>query len=291
MADHRDRLRRELTALALEGVGMLMHEAPQALSADERKSYAATLEKSIRAERRRRRGRAARTERSGDSDELSSLRFQPLSDGYQYWYSRALPVIGQLLPDRYQEFRDLYRLEKRRDVNVMTYTVSDYLQGVSVTSGYGDWARDEFNWRAVGLSRFRAQVEILTSAKGRLDSLLSNISGVLEAELADDELAAARNLLAARQLRSAGVVSGVVLERHLKRVMAQHEISSRRKLTLAVLNDALKDANIYDVPQWRKIQRLADLRNLAAHDGDRDPRADEIEELIDGVAKIVSTVF
>jgi hypothetical protein len=54
---------------------------------------------------------------------------------YQRWYSQALAVIEQLLPERYDEFRDLYRPEKRKEIDVTTYGIADYLAGVRVTRG------------------------------------------------------------------------------------------------------------------------------------------------------------
>lgn len=53
---------------------------------------------------------------------------------YQGWYSRALPVVKQLAPDRYQEFEELYgkgTKEKVRDAS--TFTIKDYLLGLRVT--------------------------------------------------------------------------------------------------------------------------------------------------------------
>lgn len=57
------------------------------------------------------------------------------------------------------------------------------------------------------------------------------------------------------------------------------------------LNDTLKNAGVIEVATWRFIQHLADLRNLCDHKKDRDPTAQEITELIDGVAKISKTVY
>src|SRR5215207_2346512 len=48
---------------------------------------------------------------------------------YQKWYTQALPVIRQLLPERYVEFQEQYRQEKRKEINALTYTISDYLSG------------------------------------------------------------------------------------------------------------------------------------------------------------------
>ena len=56
-------------------------------------------------------------------------------------------------------------------------------------------------------------------------------------------------------------------------------------------NDALKEGGVIDIPQWRFIQRLGDLRNLCDHNKDREPTKDEVAELIDGVDKLTKTVF
>ena len=37
------------------------------------------------------------------------------STDYQLWYSRALPIVKQLLPDRYEEFQLCYKNDKRRN--------------------------------------------------------------------------------------------------------------------------------------------------------------------------------
>jgi hypothetical protein len=87
------------------------------------------------------------------------------------------------------------------------------------------------------------------------------------------------------------VVAGVVLERHLHRVIQNRGITFRKKPLLANLNQALKYAGAYDVPQWRQIQRLTDLRNLCAHADERDPTREEVDELLKGAEKVVVTVF
>ncbi|MCH7787417.1 MAG: hypothetical protein IIC22_07890, partial [Chloroflexi bacterium] len=58
-----------------------------------------------------------------------------------------------------------------------------------------------------------------------------------------------------------------------------------------VFYENLKSAGVVDIPDWRFIQRLGDLRNLCDHNKDREPTKDEINELIDGVEKITKTLF
>jgi hypothetical protein len=208
---------------------------------------------------------------------------------YQRWYSKAMRVIEQLLPDRYQEFKELYRFDKRpKELDVTTYTVSDYIHGTVVSRG-GVKRFDPVN---VGMGKMKDQIDILASARDRLDSILADIEGSLEATLLDDELATANELLKAKHVRSAGAVAGVALERHLKAVADNHGVSlGRKKPQIGSLNDALKEARVFDNPRWREVQRLGDIRNLCAHDGEREPKTEEVRELIESTERIIKTVF
>lgn len=213
---------------------------------------------------------------------------EPLHSGYQSWYSKALPLVRHALPDRYEEFTDLYRLPKRKEIRADTFTISDYLQGLSVNRG-GQALFDHF---AAFCNAFQRQLEILESAVNRLDSILGDIEGVLQGELFDNELAAAEELLTKGHFRAAGALAGVSLEVHLRHVCQQHQVSMGKKdPTIAELNDALKNANVIDVPAWREIQRLGDIRNHCAHKKTRDPKPDEVEDLIRGTRKYVKTLF
>jgi hypothetical protein len=105
---------------------------------------------------------------------------------------------------------------------------------------------------------------------------------MIQADFFDSELDTARELLKCGFLGGAGVVAGVVLEAHLAQVCTNHGISSRKKNpTIADYNELLKENNIIDVPQWRFIQRLGDLRNICGHKRDREPTKDETAELVD----------
>ena len=79
----------------------------------------------------------------------------------------------------------------------------------------------------------------------------------------------------------------MVLEKHLAQVSANHNVSIRAKdPTISKFNEALKGAAVLDVPGWRQIQRLGDIRNLCAHNAQREPTSEEVIELIDGVGKL-----
>lgn len=125
-----------------------------------------------------------------------------------------------------------------------------------------------------------------------LDLKLKDISGVLQADLFDNELEAAKELLEKGHVRAPGVLAGVTLERHLAHVSDKHNLKlSKKKPSISDYNDALKNSGIYDVPDWRLIQRLGDIRNLCVHSKGREPTKDEVRELIDGVSKVIKTIF
>jgi hypothetical protein len=136
------------------------------------------------------------------------------------------------------------------------------------------------------------QLGILNAAINAAPSVLYDIRAVVRAEFMDSDIDSAKELIKAGHLRSAGVVCGVVLEKHLREIGVRHSIKFRKKdVTISDANDELKKNSIIDVPMWRLIQRLADIRNLCAHSKERDPKKDEVEDLIIGTEKVIKEVF
>jgi len=206
---------------------------------------------------------------------------------YQPWYSEAKTLIRQLLPDRLSDFVRHYEKPKpRKDLNPENYRIEDYLQGLEATLG---------GRKVVGpdaaIPHFEQQQAILKSVKARFESSLFDIRQLVQADLFDSELDAAKELARNRFTRAAGALAGVVLERHLSQVCQNHSIQLRKKAHgISDLNDALKDANVVDVPHWRFVQHLADIRNLCDHDKKKDPTAEQVDDLIAGVMKTTKTL-
>lgn len=211
--------------------------------------------------------------------------------GYQKWFSEALEVVRQILPNRIIEFEILYSQDKRKGLNNLTFGVQDWLLGrrSGVNRFTGEKVFDDF---AAAVMKFQSQVQILESAKARFKSTLFDIQQIVRADVFDSELDGAKELLKNGFLRGAGVMAGVVLEKHLAQVCVSHSIPIRSKQpTVATYNDALKNNNVIDIPKWRFIQRLGDLRNLCGHNKQREPKKEEVDELIEGVGKVTKTIF
>ncbi len=209
---------------------------------------------------------------------------------YQSWYSESMAVIRQLLPHRLADFTRHYEKPKgRKDISFENYHIEDYLQGLRVTRGpYKEVIVDS----SAAIPRFQQQLAILESVKGRFESSLFDIRQLVQADLFDSEIDAARELAKAKFGRAAGAMAGVVLEKHLAQVCDNHRVNNAKKNpTIGDLNNALKDANVIDTAQWRFIQHLADLRNLCDHNKKAEPTATQVDDLVEGVDKTIKTLF
>jgi len=142
------------------------------------------------------------------------------------------------------------------------------------------------------IPHFRQQLAIVKAAKSRFDSSLFEIRQLVQADLFDSELAAAEGLNKYKFARAAGALAGVVLEGHLAQVCHDRKLTiSKKNPGISDLNEVLKAGDVIDVPEWRFIQHLADIRNLCDHSKKPDPTAAQVADLIDGVKKAIKTVF
>ena len=205
---------------------------------------------------------------------------------YQSWYSEAVALIRQLLPDRLEDFKKHYEKPKyRKNIGFENYRIEDCLQGLVITRYQDRMAGPES-----AIPHVRQQVAILQSVKARFESSLFDIKQLVMADLFDSELESAKELSKKGFLRAGGALAGVILEKHLAQVMTNHGLKSKKKHPcISDYNDHLKNNAVIDTPIWRNIQRLGDIRNLCDHSKDREPTPDEVEELLSGVEKITKT--
>jgi len=218
-----------------------------------------------------------------DKHKLNADKLPDFHDNYEIWYTGALHAVKILIPEREDDFIQLYKNDKRKNVMPITYTISDAVLGI-----YNEHKNIS---PRTALSKFSQQLSILKSARKNIDSVIYNLHFFLRADLFDSELSAANELLKSGFLRAAGVMCGVVLEKHLKQVCIQHKIIIKKKTPgLSYFNEELKTALIINVPMWRQIQYLDDIRNLCCHNKNDEPTKEQVKDLLDGTLKVIKTL-
>jgi hypothetical protein len=209
---------------------------------------------------------------------------------YEAWYSEALTVIKQLLPDRLQDFKEHYEAPRnRKEISFATYRIQDALKRLRVTRSPHDQVIVDDK---AAIRHFQQQTAILRAAEKRFESSLFEMRQLVQADLFDSEIGAARELLKNKFLRAAGAVAGVVLEKHLRQVCDDHGLKIPKKNpALSDLNESLKANLVIDIPQWRFISMLADIRNLCDHSKNNEPTAQQVIDFVDGTEKTLKIIF
>lgn len=207
---------------------------------------------------------------------------------YEKWYSKSCLLIKKFLPDRLSDFVSLYKLDKRKEITYSTYTISDALVGITITNAFGD---NKISPKDAA-PKLLQQATIVDSVLEVLDSGLNNIQQLVQADIFDSEIDTSKELLKKGFIRAAGAICGVVLEKHFSTVLNSHSLSlSKKNPTINDYNELLKNQDIIDIPTWRHIQLLGDIRNLCDNDKKQEPLEDQVQTLIYGTDKIIKTVF
>ena len=107
--------------------------------------------------------------------------------------------------------------------------------------------------------------------------LLQSLESRLHANIHEDFLAQAFELFDAGYHVAALVLTGVVLENHLQKMIQAGGLELPKKESISKYNDLLRD-NAYNQLVWRRIQSINDLRNDAAHGKGSTIRADDAKD-------------
>ena len=66
---------------------------------------------------------------------LVAMNLPRFKDSYESWYTVALQVVRQVIPDRLADFTKQYKDEKRKQTDFLTYGISDFMIGLQTTRG------------------------------------------------------------------------------------------------------------------------------------------------------------
>ena len=190
---------------------------------------------------------------------------------YQQWYTESSPIVKQLIHDRFDEFSESYFQD---DLDALLSIPRE--EGLNPSNAV--------------LLKMRRQCLILMASKSQLDGAVSNLRQIVQADLFDSELDAARELLDKGFTRAAGALAAVALERSLNDLMDDNGITfNSPKPTIGSMNEQLKSTGVYGIPVWRRVQWFADIRNQCDHVRDGEPKGDDVKAMIDGIDRFIKT--
>ena len=216
-------------------------------------------------------------ERMGWNREDRQAEIPSFKEEYQSWYSEALAVVRALLRERLENFGAFYQGGGEN------YMLIDYLTGYM--------PRHDLDWRRI-VSLFQQQLAIAQAADHRLASSLFDIKQLVRADLFDSELEAAKELMNKGFYQSAGVVAGVVMEKHLAQVCENHALElQKQRPTINDFNRILVENNVANASESELIRHLGTIRNSCAHYNEgKEVTKERVAALIEGVEKLVKTM-
>lgn len=157
-------------------------------------------------------------------------------------------------------------------------------------NSFGTWV--DMSKDSVVLELLRQQLAIVKGAFGRLADSLHEIKQLVQADLFDSELGAAKDLVNKGFIRPAGIVAGVILEKHLAQVSENHKLRLQKQhLTINDLNRILTENNAINASESKFIQYLGSIRNSCAHHNEgKAVTKERVTDLIKGVKKLIKTL-
>ena len=210
---------------------------------------------------------------------------EPFELGYQRWYSRALPLMQQLAPERYAEFKSYYEPNPKRTLlQAHSYAVQDFFRREKPAS-------DRLDRRKETARCFASQLAILKSIAERLAWMALDTEDQAARSLQLAELETARGLIKI-SARAAGALAGAVLEAYLKKLAAKHRVRLRKQSPpLSELAEALKAAKVLDIPAWSQSTWLAEIHSRSVRVDGEEPTKLQVRDLIDGTHWLITNVF
>lgn len=183
---------------------------------------------------------------------------------YQEWYSKSQRVISSIEKERLAEFIEMY-------------------EGSNRTSGIKQFFLTNIDERHLfhssAVSCLYNQIAILSACDSLVDPFYQDILGRVYFEYQEDELETAKKLMEIN-IRAAGALAGVILEKHLKRVCTNHKITGMEEKTLNPIITVLYTNSIIDLTVKKNLDYLSDIRNKCDHSTQNEPTEIEVNDLI-----------
>lgn len=207
---------------------------------------------------------------------------------YQHWYSKALPLVKRLAPDRVKEFQSSYEVNpKRKWLDHETWAIQDYLTGnYPYTHSHCKFDSAKETRRCLV-----NQLALFKSLESRVGWRLLDMEDELRVELYGEELKTARSLIG-RDVRAAGALAHTVHIGYLRRLSIRHR--ARPKLRCPRCQDfaeALREVGVMDAQVKAQVTWLGQIGERCVKEDEAAPTPMQVRDLVDGTDWLIKHVF
>ena len=205
---------------------------------------------------------------------------------YETWYTNALRVVQNLIPERLEDFVSAYKNNRSGAIGYSTYTIQDYLLGIKVDRS----SKADFNSALLFERLTLRQAGILNSALQTKPVSANTSENPFQEEFYERALDKAQKLFEMGQLVPAGVLAGTVLENYLKWMCRRRNIKINEELlSTEEMNDSLYKFQTYKHTTWLRIRGLIPLADACLDPKKKNPPPKKIGALISGLKKVLHT--
>jgi hypothetical protein len=203
---------------------------------------------------------------------------------YEAWYTNALRMVQNLVPERLEDFVSAYKNSRSGPVGSSNYTIQDHLLGIKVNRS----SRAEYDSTVLFRSLVLRQVGILSSLlKPKPVSVGAQEDG-LQAESYNRALDQAQKLFEGGKSHPAGVLAANVLEIYLRWQWRKRNIKVEEKgFSMAEINDFLYKFRAYYHTTYIRVQGLIPIAEACLDPRKKTPSKREIGELISALRKVL----
>lgn len=195
---------------------------------------------------------------------------------YEIWYNSAYPLVNEYLPERTDRF-----VEKYDDVRRCLELDLEYFDEKNV-----DTELDLNNTisRALFL-----QKQLVSSIPQRAEIEQYRKARSISSEITSEEVQRAKELYDDEDIRAAGVICGVAIERHLITLCE----SSNEDLEFEYLDgiyslaQTLHTAGEISDDLLRLLEYIAGIRNKCSHASEEEPEVREVERMLQEADEII----
>lgn len=208
------------------------------------------------------------------TDRVDWAKVDELDRKYELWYTQAFTLVSEYIPERRADFREAYSdIDEFLHFDGMEYTKADRYCGIL---------------RRV-VSR---QKNLLLSIPPKLEAERLKVRRSVSDEIITEELYQAKTLWDDGNIRAAGVVAGVALERHLLTLceVSEREMDYEYSDGIRSLTETLYNADEITQTTKGQLEYLSDIRNDCAHANNEEPDDRDVERLIEQAEDLVRDI-